>query len=157
MCWMCDHPGSTYQDWLDHVRGLMLRHGWAVQYVGRDGIRAPFAYTVGLSELGLPELLATGLAPPRATALLNRAADRVLEGHLPAPGEVLEVAGLPPLEVVMVEHPDAHLYTAVALFGVGIQALQLVWADGRGRWPWQVDFRGRRGGQPVLGARARHQ
>jgi hypothetical protein len=32
--------------------------------------------------------------------------------------------------------------------------LQLVYADDRGHWPWDTGFRGGRGGQPVLGARA---
>jgi len=31
MCWMCEHPGSTNQDYLDELRTTMLEHGWAVQ------------------------------------------------------------------------------------------------------------------------------
>jgi len=155
VCWMCDHPGSTYQDTLDHVRGLMLHNGWAVQYVERSGVRPAYAYTVGLTEHGLPELVATGLPPPRAAALLNRGARHVLlDGPLPAPGDVLRLTEVPILEVVRVAHPDAHLDTALALFGPGIRALQLVWADERGRWPWHPGFRASRGGQPVLGRRA---
>ncbi|HVE95523.1 MAG TPA: hypothetical protein VNA67_00795 [Pseudonocardiaceae bacterium] len=43
-----------------------------------------------------------------------------------------------------------------AIQGVGsdIRALQVVWADDRGPWPWHGGFRGGRGGQPVLGPRA---
>ena len=33
------------------------------------------------------------------------------------------------------------------------RALQLVWADRRGRWPWAADFDDGRGTQPVLGLR----
>lgn len=39
----------------------------------------------------------------------------------------------------------------VELCGLGIDAQQLVYADDRGRWPWEVGFRGT---QPVLGPRA---
>jgi hypothetical protein len=50
-----------------------------------------------------------------------------------------------------------HLVTAVEFFGPRIRALQLVYADNRGHWPWDTGFRGGRGGQPVLGARARQR
>jgi len=40
-----------------------------VQYVESD--RAPYAYTVGLREHGLPELLVTGLPPERTARLLD--------------------------------------------------------------------------------------
>jgi hypothetical protein len=46
-----------------------------------------------------------------------------------------------------------HLLTAVALHGPAVRGLQMVWADDRSRWPWERGFRGRRGGQPVLGPR----
>jgi hypothetical protein len=40
------------------------------------------------------------------------------------------------------------------MFSSRLRGLQLVYADGRGLWPWDAGFRGGRGGQPVLGARA---
>ena len=52
MCWKCDHPDSTVEQWLDAIRATVDKHGWAVQYVESD--RAPYAYTVGLHEHGLP-------------------------------------------------------------------------------------------------------
>ncbi|MEQ0608926.1 DUF4262 domain-containing protein, partial [Mycobacterium tuberculosis] len=60
----------------------------------------------------------------------------------------------PLVETVQVTHPDAHLYCAIAIFGDKVTALQLVWADRRGRWPWAADFDEGRGTQPVLGMRA---
>ena len=48
----------------------------------------------------------------------------------------------------------SHVLHAVEFYGPGIRALQLVHADGRGHWPWEVGFRGVQGGQPVLGVRA---
>jgi hypothetical protein len=53
-------------------RSTMVDHGWAVQYVESE--RTPFAYTVGLHDCGLPELLVTGVSPPRAKRLLNTVA-----------------------------------------------------------------------------------
>jgi hypothetical protein len=69
MCWMCDHPNATREDYSDVLRTKMLRAGWAVQYVESD--RNPFAYTVGLHDWGRPELLITGVSPARACRLLN--------------------------------------------------------------------------------------
>ena len=86
MCWMCDHPGSTIEDYLDELRSTILEHGWAVQFVESD--RTPYAYTIGLHDCGLPELLVTGLPPQRAARLLNRVAEMTTgtaDGHgLPA-------------------------------------------------------------------------
>jgi hypothetical protein len=60
----------------------------------------------------------------------------------------------PLIEIVRVTEPTAHLVTAVELYGAEIRALQLVYADDRGLWPWDAGFRGQHGGQPVLGQRA---
>jgi hypothetical protein len=129
-------------------------YGWAVQGVERERARPPWAYTVGLTPLDLPELLITGLPLPRSAGLLNRAAPHVLRGRPPEPGERMRLVDGPLVEFVAVEHPDVHLLTALALFGDDVRGVQLVWADDRGRWPWERGFRGRRGGQPVLGERA---
>lgn len=51
MCWMCDHPEATAEEYLDEVYGIMLMHGWAVQHVECE--RRPFAYTVGLTPARL--------------------------------------------------------------------------------------------------------
>ena len=37
MCWECDHPESSHQDYLDHMQGLIDRFGWAVVGVAGDG------------------------------------------------------------------------------------------------------------------------
>jgi hypothetical protein len=59
MCWMCDHPGSTVDDYLAEIRKKIRGRGWTVQYVEDD--RVPYAYTIGLTRLGLPEFLMTGI------------------------------------------------------------------------------------------------
>ena len=60
MCWLCDHPEATRNDYFDVLREKMRKNGWAIQYV-ED--RIPFAYTIGLHDCGLPELLVTGVSP----------------------------------------------------------------------------------------------
>jgi hypothetical protein len=153
MCWQCDHPGSTRLDYLEHISELIDCYGWAVQGVQRDRIRPPRAYTVGLTLNGRPELVVTGMPLARATELLDDVASHVLHADAPRPGEQIPLIGGPLIEIVEVAEPAAHLLTAVEFYGPGIRALQLVHADDRGHWPWEVGFRGGRGGQPVLGPR----
>lgn len=154
MCWYCDHPDRSPHEYLDHMRELIDRCGWAVQGVERDRARPPWAYTVGLTAAGRPELVVTGLPLARATGLLNSVAAHVMHAAAPRPGEQVRLRGAPLIEIVEVAEPAAHLLTAAELYETGIRALQVVHADDRGHWPWEVGYRGVRGGQPVLGVRA---
>ena len=154
MCWMCDHHKATRQDYLHHIESLVARAGWAVQGVERDRVRPPYAYTVGLTPHGKPELVVTGMSLPRAAELLNDVAIHVLHAVAPEPGERVPLIDGPVVEFVEVSVPSAHLVVASELYGPSIRALQVVHADDRGRWPWEIGFRGVKGGQPVLGARA---
>jgi hypothetical protein len=154
MCWVCDHPGSTGQDYLEYLRGLLEQRCWIVIGVQRDRHRPPYSYTVGLTDHGQPELVVTGLPQRRATDLLNDVAAHLLHAEAPAPGERVPLTGGPMLEIVQVTEPSVHLRVAAEFSGPQFTAIQLVYADDRGHWPWDCGFRGGRGGQPVLGARA---
>jgi hypothetical protein len=154
MCWMCDHPEATRQDYLGYIKSIVASAGWAVQGVERDRVRPPYAYTVGLTPRGKPELVVTGMSLTRATELLNDVAVHVLHAVVPEPGERVPLIGGPVVEFVEVRVPSAHLLVATELYGPSIRALQVVHADDRGHWPWEVGFRGVKGGQPVLGSRA---
>lgn len=154
MCWLCEHPGSTRLDYLAHMRRLAEDYGWAVQGVEQDGIRPPWAYTVGLTVHDRPELVVTGLPAEHAAVLLNQVARYVMDTAIPAPGDTVGVTGEPLMEVVAVADPAVHLVTCAEIYGDGIRALQLVRADDHGHWPWCPCYQGSVDGQPVLGARA---
>lgn len=154
MCWLCDHPTATRQDYLEVLRTKARKHGWAVQYVELD--RSPFAYTVGLNDWGLAELLITGVSPARASRLLGAVAREALRGSSLAAGGKLKVTGGPLVEFVEVDHPDVHMGWAVEHAQGPIGAVQVVWADGRGRWPWSAAFCDGRRLQPVLGLRSQN-
>jgi hypothetical protein len=153
MCWRCD-TGGTWQDHLEYLRGLVVEHGWAVVGVEGDGVHPPFAYTVGLTPRDRPELVVTGIDPRPATLLLNDAAQYVLDTAIPAPGETMRIGDGPLMEIVKVAEPTAHLLVATEFYGKLVRALQLVYVDVHGHWPWCPDYHGRPGGQPVLGVRA---
>jgi hypothetical protein len=154
MCWQCDHPGATRLEYLEFIRGKLDEHCWVIIGVQRDRYRPPYVYTVGLTDHGRPELVVTGLPPRRAADLLNGVAAHLVHADAPAVGEQIPLTGGPLVEIVSVAEPSAHLYVADELYGPGLAALQLVYADDRGHWPWDPGFRGGRGGQPVLGPRA---
>jgi hypothetical protein len=153
VCWICDHPGATEQDYQDHLRLLIARYGWAVQGVEREGAHPPWAYTVGLTARRRPELVVTGMGLVRATRVLNGVAAHLMHAEAPRPGTQAKLRDGPLVEIVGVAVPWAHLHTAVGFYGRGIRALQLVHADDRGHWPWDRWYRGVRGGQPILGVR----
>ncbi|MCW2607330.1 MAG: hypothetical protein JWO60_2023 [Frankiales bacterium] len=153
MCWDCDNPGGDYVE--EVVRPNIERYGWHVTgvYGGRNS--APFAYTVGLTLHGLPELLVTGLRLERGATLLNHVGHQLLLEGPVEHGQRLRHGGRD-VEVVELPHPEAHLFTAVEAFGE-VRAQQLVHSDDRGHWPWDRGYRSGRGGQPVLGPRAEHR
>ena len=53
MCWICDHPGATQQDYFEELRSRVQKHGWAVQYVEID--RAPSVRPRGPAALASGE------------------------------------------------------------------------------------------------------
>lgn len=151
MCWFCDHPGSPRSEYLDQLRRVIAGHGWAVQGIERDGIHPPWAYTVGLTAFGQPELVATGLPHQSSVHLLNAMGEHLLHALGIKLGESAELSDGQIIQFLNVAEPTAHLEMAVELFGPRIRALQVVHADDRGRWPWECGYRGVRGGQPILG------
>jgi len=157
MCRHCDNPRKTHDDYLkEEVRPLVRKHGWMVQAVESGTAQPALAYTVGLTDAGLPELVVTGLRERRSCQLLNYFAQQAVRSGPPEPGEVVPAAvGWPAFEVVPLSAPSAHLLTAVLMYGEEFRALQLVYEDEHGIWPWDREFRGGTGGQPVLGARGR--
>ncbi len=153
MCWKCDNPNGTEQEYLQSLRETIDDHGWAVQYVESDS--RPFAYTVGLTKRGMPELVITGMKPNTSARLLNSIAHMIVDdGTRLAPAMHIDYQSEFLLEVVEVEHPDVHLLYAMRLCGDGVRALQLVWADDNGRLPWERGWSHGRRRQPVLGMRA---
>ena len=153
MCWQCDHPDATVEDYLDILRETIRGHGWVVQFVEDE--RRPFAYTIGLHDRGLPELMLTGLQARTAYRVVNSIAHMIVDdGTVLAPGMHIDYQDEFPLEVVEVDHPDVHLTFAIRLGGPEVRALQLVWADSRGRFPWERGWSHGRRRQPVFGCRA---
>jgi Domain of unknown function (DUF4262) len=150
---MCEHPEATWDDYLDQVRLMIATAGYTVQEVAGDRLRCGYAYTIGLTEVAEPELLVTGSSRRRSHELLHEVAEHVLHDRAPQVGLVVPLRDGPVIQLVHVEVPDVHLRVAADLYGPGVRALQVVWQDDRGKWPWDTGHRAGKGGQPVLGTR----
>lgn len=118
-----------------HCVELIAEHGWMVQGVfpTKYDTEAPFAYTVGLTVAGLPELVISGLPADLAQQLLNSAAKASLGTRL-HPGQILDNIASVPFRIV--EAPTAAVNMARHLYpGREVRALQLVWPDKDGNYP----------------------
>jgi hypothetical protein len=93
MCWECDHPDAGHQGYIEHLRGMIDQYGWAVQGVGPDRVHPPWAYTVGLTAHGRPELAVTGMSITDAAGLLNDVAAHCMHAAVPEPGEQIPLIG----------------------------------------------------------------
>lgn len=128
-------PTPRLDDYDKGCLDLIAKHGWMVQGVfpTRNDPDAPFAYTVGLTAAGLPELVISGLSAETSCALLNNAARRSL-GEEFKPGQVLDGIASVPFRVV--DAPSAEVNMAHHLYeDRDVRALQLVWPDKGGAYP----------------------
>jgi hypothetical protein len=124
------------------LKAMIAQYGVAVRHVfpahGQD--RMDYAYTVGLTAVGHPEIVTEGLPQESAHAFLNAVADDVHQGRTfpagtirtdltgePAPVAFLSVEDTEGLDAISDVYPDLET----------IQAVQLIWPDSAGRLPWQ--------------------
>lgn len=128
----------------ENLRRNIAEHGRGVIGIfpaedSADPVNDAFAYTIGNSLRGLPELLLIGMYGERATAILNRVselvaakADPFAEGELPLGNASVYL--LPVGDGVK----DTHTVQASNfLDGRKYRVVQVVLCDQRGRFPWQ--------------------
>jgi hypothetical protein len=129
--------------------------GWAVVRIDAEAQEPAYAYSVGLhSTFAHPEVIVFGLDLDVLHRIVNTigeavktgerfevgdADDRVLEGYRCAFREVAAAA------------ESAYMGILISYCGHEVPALQCIWPDREGRFPWQVgvdaEFRER---QPML-------
>lgn len=150
MCEVCNPPEADRLAGVTTVRSMIDASHWATIAVEPECGLPTFAYTVGLSNFGLPELVISGMRKERALPVLDPVAARILLNGAPAPGRRIRLPNRRLSEIVRVDDPAARLQIATDVLGPRFTAIQLVYADKKGRWPWDNGYRGR---QAVLGDR----
>lgn len=153
MCEMCG--GKTPGQFVAEIVTDIREAGWSVVAVEDDGGRHVYSYTVGLTRVhGHPELLFSGADFDTAQHVLDELAGAVCDGRRLAAGESLDRQRMG-RDCVLVSVADpGRLVMAQAVYRLPdlppVPALQVVWADEGGRWPWQMCDQHRRG-QEVFG------
>lgn len=135
---------------LTDIRELVEKYGWAIRHVLPSAAAGAFSYTVGLSYRGWPELIVTGLPTTVADAFLRNAIDVQNENGSFEPGDrtdELTESG----HVVFIAAADVRGMTATANVVGTFSALQLIWPDSAGAFPWDSGYRNPIDSQPLLG------
>jgi hypothetical protein len=158
MCDACDRGIDTSdpvqsQQWLDQmdarIREAIRKYGWYCMAVeGEEEHGQPgFAYTIGLTGFGHPELLAYGLHPSYAHKLFGALVRKVRSGTTLTEETELTLpiwtVHLHQQAVRFMPVPSPRwslLWAADAYKPAPIQALQVVWADGKGQFPWEPGY-----------------
>jgi hypothetical protein len=158
---------------LAEVRQRIDEHGWSVQAVGADcsvpgccsarrrgkSDSVDFGYTAGLIRYrGHPELIVTGVPQRETIYPLNLLGSRVRDGERFADGDIVEGVlrdGLVALQAVDARKSETRLVVANDLYrkagGPPVDALQVVWPDVRGLYPWDSGYALPAAVQPLLG------
>jgi len=136
---------------------LIASHGWMLQYVfpTQESEGPSFAYTIGLADQGLPELIVFALPQEIAhiavSALIAKLRE-VKDGGTPVLGKT-DIDFNFPVYVREVTAQDVADYAVQALHRSDGQAkfLQVCITDRHGLFAWEPGFRGDPTMYPVLG------
>jgi len=135
---------KALQDILDKIDSAIEEQGWAYVMTSQSPGSVPFLYTIGLTEMDLPELVIFGLDQPTARAIAERAMEKLKQlkrsGHPIQDGLIGDqvIAGSP---VVFREIPwgkaASYVRVAKARYQRKLEVMQIVLPDANGRFPWE--------------------
>lgn len=130
---------------LDHLEEMIAEHGQAVLGIFADTARGLPAinYSIGLQDLGLPEIVVTGVHSNSAVPIINEIAGWLkLKGSAPADRELLpdgllsHPARFRELSAAEIEHNLCFAVHRSDQIGRDPpQAFQIIYQDPDGRWP----------------------
>ena len=136
-----------------NIKANVDEHGLSIVHVMSDGENPSFAYTVGFTALGHPELIVFGLPPKYSQGMFNQYFKETTEGtRVPEVGLLTKVFNLP-IYVVDAKPELSSEYTiqAEAFYKKPIKCRQVVLCDRNGKFAWDEDF-DNHFTQPLLGA-----
>ncbi len=144
-----DVDGSHFNDYEKNLVEKVREYGFFIPYVVDDGptpnFRQSFGYTVGLwRSWQVPEVIVFGLPSDNCQGMLSEIADRAAAGTpVPTGKRVSDVATGLDIALLPIRPAEklAHLRSARWFYGQDdFPAVQLVWPDTQGLFPWQDGF-----------------
>ncbi|WP_026877721.1 DUF4262 domain-containing protein [Jiangella gansuensis] len=143
------------------LRETVREHGWAVESIYAEGCwgppgcpcglpaggEPPYAYTVGLFGFGHPEVVVFGLDEQTGSVVLNALGERVRRGRPLLPGRPLAVEGWHHRVRFFPFHDGGAVPTLASAQRFyrrsaddPVPALQCVWDDHQGLFPWEAGY-----------------
>ena len=134
----------------DHDRKLLsdvAQYGWHIPYILADETCPGYAFSVVFYlKFGHPEVLVMGLSQPIAHQFINLVGGHLMTGRVFQPRERTDdlAQGFPCSFIpIAIEHYREFLgYNGWFYRSLKqpFPALQLVWPDKQGRFPWETDY-----------------
>lgn len=144
----CDGPDGMIGHALEHIG----RGSWGITGVLGDRWSEPFAYTTGLTSLGHAELVITGIDPIGAAHILNIVAEHLLRDDDLGIGSAILVDSFDAHPLHLLDVRDVWPLAVCRAIYSEFEAMQVVWSDHDGRFPWHRDYAYAPSRQPLLGA-----
>lgn len=129
----------------DRIENLITQYGFTVMSIfaaeGDDDPSPPFSYTVGLGDKGLPELIVFGLPQEVAHGIISNAVDLLIDGKLKLGEPASEIGNLALFpQLIATDVAGDYIFQANHRAGTLLPAIQLVWPDSDGKFPWEQEF-----------------
>jgi hypothetical protein len=156
---MSRSPDNTASRIQQMIADNIEKFGLHVQYVFATEDTPSFIYTIGMTDIGAPELLMFSLPPEAVHGCINELYQEMRMGHRPKDASRITDLWSVPMILESVDSQDAAEYTVQAdeyYRGKGLKPVykQMVWPDAHGKYPHQHGFDPKlRASQPYLGKR----
>lgn len=128
---------------MEKTERLIREHGLAVigTSVTTEHGELPMSYTIGLSDIGKSELVVFGLPAQSAMVMLKDAAALYRKDGLLLNQPVEQIGNLPVVfKPVLPAAAAEYIHQANARAGRDLPAIQMVWPDPAGLFPWDQGF-----------------
>lgn len=139
-CLCCAEGSNEFRFQLEEA---IIQHGNAIIQTEThyQGKMVTLVYSVGLSDIDLPEIVTFSLPAVTATHIINDAAKLLREGNLPLDTPIDNICTLPLVfKAVAPENAAEYIIQANNRSLRQLPAIQMIWPDKESRFPWEKDF-----------------
>lgn len=138
----CDHPSAEKID--QFVQTSIKKHGWCCMGVFAEEGSPAFSYSIGFNLLNHPEIIVCGLPNETAHELMSEVYRRIKKGTMTIKdGDTFDDLANMPLHFIKISESAKQkmmLLTNKYYNHWDFDALQMIWPDPAGRFPWNERF-----------------